>query len=243
MKPSVAFRRGRTFVSNTAGHLRAGYPLRDAVRYFWPWWQSLESGRSPLDDEIPWICFSAIDFLRAALRPDMAVFEYGTGGSTLFWARRVREVYGVEHDRVWCERVRGAAAQRGYTNVEVNLCEPSIAMGPIGTPADLDGFASDDQAFRGLSFEMYVRSIESFSDHSFDIVLIDGRARPACFAHAHPKVRPGGYLILDNSERPYYQGIHDTLHHLGWPSFDFNGPAPSASCFGRTTIWVKTSRS
>jgi predicted O-methyltransferase YrrM len=242
MRFGIAVRRGRAFVSNTARHLRAGHPLRESTRYFWPWWESLASGRSPLDDEIPWICFSAIDFLYTALRPDMTVFEYGTGGSTLFWARRVRQVYAVEHDRAWYERVRDVVMKQGCRNVDLRLCEPTVAVGNIDSPASLDGFASGDMIYHGYSFETYVRSIESFPDHSFDVVLIDGRARPACFAHAHPKLRPGGYLILDNPERPHYYSVHDTLRCAGWPCFEFHGPVPSIPNFSETTIWVKSGR-
>jgi hypothetical protein len=47
----------------------------------------------------------------------------------------------------------------------------------------------------------YAAFIDRFPDHSFDLVIIDGRARAACIQHAIPKVKKGGYLLVDDSER------------------------------------------
>ncbi|MBU6399666.1 MAG: hypothetical protein KGS61_05060, partial [Verrucomicrobia bacterium] len=44
---------------------------------------NLRNGKYPLDLELPWFAYAAIDFLDRYLRPDMRVCEYGSGGSTL----------------------------------------------------------------------------------------------------------------------------------------------------------------
>jgi hypothetical protein len=62
-------------------------------------WQSLGSGRNPLDDQIPWITFEARHFVERVLTPESIVFEYGSGGSTLF-SKRVKQVISVEHDAI-----------------------------------------------------------------------------------------------------------------------------------------------
>lgn len=59
--------------------------------------------------------------------------------------------------------------------------------------------------YANASFEEYVKSIEEYPDESFDLVLVDGRHRSFCIPHAIPKVRPGGYLMLDNSDRRGYR--------------------------------------
>ena len=64
----------------------------DAVRNFRRWSRALRPGASALADGAPWIPFAARDFLEKALRPEMRVCEYGSGGSTLFFASRVREL-------------------------------------------------------------------------------------------------------------------------------------------------------
>jgi len=63
------------------------------------------NGASPLDLELPWFSYAAIDFLAERLSPDMQVCEYGSGGSTLFFARRARQVLSIEDNQKWFELV------------------------------------------------------------------------------------------------------------------------------------------
>lgn len=55
-----------------------------------------------MTERMPWISFPGpIDLLSKTLGPADGVFEYGGGGSTLFWIDRVAEVVTVEHDAEW----------------------------------------------------------------------------------------------------------------------------------------------
>lgn len=54
---------------------------------------------------IPWIAYPAIDVLQDGLRPDLRVFEFGSGNSTLWWARHVKSVHSVEHEQGWYDTV------------------------------------------------------------------------------------------------------------------------------------------
>ena len=60
------------------------------IKNFPYWWINLRSNKSPLIDKRPWISFGAILFLEKILKKDMQVYEYGSGGSTLFFAQRVK---------------------------------------------------------------------------------------------------------------------------------------------------------
>ncbi|MDP2056339.1 MAG: hypothetical protein Q8K35_01095, partial [Thiobacillus sp.] len=82
-------------ILSMAGELRR-HPRE--LPYALRWLHSLLPGHSPLYDEVPWITFRAIDWLDTYLKSDMSVFEYGAGGSTLYLAKRVRNVVSVEHD-------------------------------------------------------------------------------------------------------------------------------------------------
>jgi predicted O-methyltransferase YrrM len=183
---------------------------------------------------VPWVTFGAIEFLGAFLTGRMRVFEYGCGGSTLYFARRALQVTSVEHDPSWHSAVGRRLAEKGLTNVELVLAEPRGAT--AADPADPDGYASDDGRCRGKSFEDYARVIERFPDASLDVVLIDGRARPSCLKHARAKVSPGGALILDNTERAYYLRRAGALAG-GLARLDFPGPCPFARQFTQTTVW------
>jgi hypothetical protein len=55
---------------------------------------------------IPWMTYSAIDFLSNLDLSQATVFEYGSGASTLFWAKRCKSVCAVEHFVPWFERMK-----------------------------------------------------------------------------------------------------------------------------------------
>lgn len=175
-----------------------------------------------LDTGTPWIAFDAIEYLARVVRPGMAVFEYGSGGSTLFWLRRGARVVSVEHDPAWYAAVRRKV--RPSDPLDYRLVPPVRVGGQLDI-ADPAHYASDDPLFAGHSFREYVRQIDAFPDESFDVVLVDGRARPACVAHSACKVRRGGLLVLDNADRAYYTARNgDALRGFGCRSF--SGAAP-----------------
>src|SRR5690606_37246496 len=50
------------------------------------------NNKSPLDLELPWLTIGAILHIKRFLNKNMRVFEYGSGGSTLFFSKRAKEV-------------------------------------------------------------------------------------------------------------------------------------------------------
>jgi hypothetical protein len=51
------------------------------------------------------------------------------------------------------------------------------------------------------SAEDYIGAIDEFADGSFDIVIVDGLYRPECLVRGASKVKPGGLLILDDTDQ------------------------------------------
>jgi hypothetical protein len=86
-------------------------------------------------------------------------------------------------------------------------------------------------------FEGYVKAIAECADDSLDLVLVDGRCRAACVLEAAAKVRPGGLLVLDDSDRDRYQPAHHGLRT--WPRREFWGIKPFTVPPARTTVWTK----
>ena len=98
----------------------------------------------------------------------------------------------VEHHAEWFDRVNRLLQSRGITNVEFHLIGPDDAPASqerIG-PRDVD-YRSQSRGYKNAQFVSYARSIDDYPDGTFDLVLVDGRARMACLAHAIPKVSPG----------------------------------------------------
>ncbi|MDD2490497.1 MAG: hypothetical protein PHY26_04540, partial [Bacilli bacterium] len=74
-------------------------------------------GKGPLDAELPWYSFEAIDFLAGHVDKTSVVFEWGGGGSTLFWARRVKQVICVESSDAWAGRLESVLSDQKISNV------------------------------------------------------------------------------------------------------------------------------
>lgn len=53
-----------------------------------------------------WWAESAVIFVKDHLKSNMRVFEYGCGNSTIFWSQYVNEVFSVEHDYLWFEKMK-----------------------------------------------------------------------------------------------------------------------------------------
>jgi precorrin-6B methylase 2 len=203
-----------------------------SLTYLMPWVKLFAPGRSPLTEMIPWINFKAIDWLKLHLTKEMVVFEYGSGGSTLFFAQRVKKVTSIEHNKKWYKLVTKKIKQNNLKNCECILKEPE--NWELKTKA-IKGYSSNKDMEH--TFVKYVNSINNFKKKSLDIVFIDGRARNSCISHAIPKIKKGGYLILDNSQRQEYTRTCSKL--LGkYKRTDFVGFVPFISlCLGKTTVW------
>lgn len=214
-------------------------PARLVTR-FQQWSASQRIGATALAQGEPWITFAARDFLESYLSSSMRVFEYGSGGSSIFFSQRVAFGISIEHDSEWYRLVQNRLAELGISNWRVKN------VGPDSDPPKNDGnvlnpasYATSESGYRHLSFRSYAAAVDDEPDNSTDVVMLDGRARPSCFLHSRPKVRAGGLLVLDNSERPHYQYIHETLREFGWRKRVLAGPGPYGWKFWSTTIWQR----
>lgn len=216
------------------------FKIWDLVKLFPRWREKLDKKSNPLQDEKPWITFSALDFLEKTLTKDMRVYEYGMGGSTLFFAKRVKEIVSVEHDKKWFNLVQETIKKKGYGNWKGYLLEPEITTDKVNIdPSHPDSYTSEDPCFNEKKFINYAVHIDKYSDEYFDLIVIDGRARPSCFKHSLTKVKKGGFIVLDNSERNYYSFIHKSLDNSNWWKNNFYGPGPYGENFWQTSFWNK----
>jgi predicted O-methyltransferase YrrM len=199
------------------------YGFRYAPRYL----RSLLPGHSPLEDAVPMMTFDAIAWLHSYLRPEMHVFEYGSGGSTVFFARRVEHLISIEHDPEWYE----------LTSERLDALSPDRLTYVLQPPEAgfVDGLGSTDDRYRGMHFESYVRTIDGYPDAAFDLVSVDGRARSACLTNAVRKVKRGGFVLLDNSDREEYAAAMEELDRF--ERTDFRGLAPYGTDLGQTSVW------
>ncbi len=146
--------------------------------------------------DVPWWTYGAVDavstWLSAQTHP-LRVFEYGSGASTFWLARRVDQVHSIEHHLGFGEMMTEALAQ--FDNVELRIVEPVHSTRPV-VPSAKEGHGN-------LDFADYVAAIDAV-DGEFDLVVIDGRAREACVRHALSRLAADGLVVFDNSARRRY---------------------------------------
>lgn len=149
-----------------------------------------------LEYDVPWWTFEASDRVAAFLdgRPGARVFEWGSGASTVWLSRRAGTVTSVEHDAAWAQIVEPVLPH----NAEVHVVEPVAASGAPGQEL------SEKAGFEGLDFADYVAAVDETSG-LFDLVVVDGRARNACFHRAINRLSPDGVLVFDNVDRERYR--------------------------------------
>lgn len=169
-------------------------------------------GRSTMRLELPWLPFRLIDELESRVGADSRVFEYGGGGSTLWFLSRGAQVVTVEHHPGWAAELRRRVTSERWTMVE-------------RSPAD--------------DYAAYVAAIDEHADDSFDVVVVDGRERARCLTAALPKVKPGGLLVVDDVDRERYQAA---IRATGWPRRDIVGFAPAKPSLSYTAVLTRPRR-
>lgn len=216
----------------------ANHPLRNKLWKYFFYWKKLANSSS-VDAKLPWISFPVIDFLKENLKPQSKVFEYGGGGSTLFFLDRAAEVVTVEHNKEWFGTLSTSIGNN--SKWKPLFIEPETAADfNTNQFSDPDAYFSTDKEFVNKNFKNYASAIDSYTNNYFDVVLVDGRVRPSCLKHGIPKVKKGGYLILDNSDRPYYLEyfLKNNAHQFE-EVINYSGPTPFCTWFNRTSVWRK----
>jgi predicted O-methyltransferase YrrM len=147
--------------------------------------------------DVPWWTYGAIDEVErwlASREGDVRAFEWGSGASTIWLAKRVAEVRSVEHHAEF-----GAMIQRQlatYANATLDIVEPV----PSASPA----IGSAKEGHGGLDFTDYVEHIDAVGG-TFGLIVVDGRAREACLTKAVGHLQPDGIIVFDNTMRRRYR--------------------------------------
>ena len=176
------------------------------------WWESRRSGR-PINEQgpIPWMTYSAIDFLDQTLPLSISVLEIGAGGSTLWWAARRASVTSLETSTSWA------------TEVQATL--------------EFEGLSDNCQIIPISCFSEAQATLQGLPANSFDVVINDGLEPRAGFAAPLANLlTPTGFFVWDNSERTEYHCGLAELQDLDFWRLDFFGLGPVNSYAWQTTV-------
>jgi hypothetical protein len=175
------------------------------------WFKAYRS-RSPVGadgEPIPWVTYSFIDFIAERIQKKHTVFEFGSGNSTLYYAKRAQRVVSVEHDKAWFDKISGS----GPENSEIIFCE-----------LRKDG----DYSRMPLSLKL-----------KFDIIIVDGRDRVSCCYHSPEALTEQGVVVLDDSERAAYHPAREFLLGNGFKELSFSGISPGLFYRKSTSVFYK----
>ena len=158
---------------------------RDAAR----WVRERLRAQSTLETGLPWLSWACVDYLRGFLKPGMEVFEYGGGGSTIFFAGHGCKVTTVEGYADWVQTIE---AKLQELNLEAEIRHVDLQ--------------DDDRVVRSR----YVRQVHDGGP--WDLVLVDGTFRLECLAEARTELKPGGLLLLDNANWDEFREVPQLLN-------------------------------
>ena len=131
----------------------------------------------------PWLVEEAVIFLDNYLKKnsDANILEYGSGGSTIWFAERTKNLVSIEHDSVW------------FTTVQQTLKEKNLKAECYLLPRP------------------YYEKIFEKNRFDLILVDGRDRVRCVKAIVEKNILKSGGILMLDNSERSWYKPIHEIL--------------------------------
>lgn len=242
LKRIVLLRHIKNFFTEINRYKSISPPVIYSWKYFFRWRKTLDKNKSPLDYQLPWLTYNAIGFLNKELKPGMQIFEFGGGGSTLYFLNKNCIVHTVEHDIKWFEILKKNIDTQPYrTKWKGYHIAPEVGVFVENAYAsDPLHYISLNKNFNGYNFKKYATKVAEYENNFFDIVLIDGRARPSCIFESLKKVKKGKFLIVDNTERNYYaQKTTKLLEQYYTLVLDAYGPVTYSTIFSQTTIWKR----
>lgn len=175
-----------------------------------------QAKRSPImPNPVPFLVMDAIRYLGEMVKPDMKVMELGGGNSSLWFLSKGAKLTTYEHDIHWAQMV--------YDTVDKN---PSK-------------YNQDKFELRVMKGASTLNDMIKQDDASYDIILIDSMneftRRNDCIRIAMKKIKPGGWLVLDNSDNPVNWKGAELLE--GKDMIRFTGFGPMAFFVCQTTFW------
>jgi hypothetical protein len=96
-----------------------------------------------------------------------------------------------------------------------------------------------------LPKDSYAGRIDAFPSESFDVITVDGIDRWSCFSRAYERLKRGGILIIDNTDkdRTTFGELYELDRHLlttrNYEVRRFLGWAPGVFFAQETTICIK----
>lgn len=180
------------------------------------WLHDRFSKTAPARQGLPWIAWPCIDFIDSYLRPEHHVFEWGGGGSTIFFLRKGCRLTTVESSSKWVEILNKEVSN------QATRAKWDLRFVPVSGNSD-------------PNINRYIDQVTSGGP--WDLVLVDGWSRIRCLQAAIPWVKPGGVLVLDNADQQKFSAAPQVMQD--WQHRLFAGLGVARTWVTRTDAYIK----
>jgi len=131
----------------------------------------------------PWYTNPCMDRIKQLELSDKIVMEYGGGASTVWWCKKAKYVYTVDHNAEWWVAIDKMLRENGVVEKSTNTYIPTH-----------EGDQTDTR-------DAYVKP-EFLNGVKVDIAIVDGVHRYECAEYAVKVLKPE-ILIIDNHQQDF----------------------------------------
>lgn len=115
---------------------------------------------------------NCLNLIEKYLNNDKTMLEIGSGESTLYFSKKCKVLYSIEHSLIWYNKISDRIKFNKLNNIIYNHI-------PIENKKDVI---------------KYVNKIDN--NIKYDIIFIDGMCRTFCYLKAFEQLKDDGYLLI-----------------------------------------------
>lgn len=138
-----------------------------------------------MNPDKPWLCKEAVEFCDKNLKKDMKGIEFGSGRSTIWFAKKLSCLVSVEHDSQWHSLISQKINFSKISNIDYRLI-------PLNHPE------SEGEKSQYPNDPDYVSILKDFADEYFDFIVIDGHYRTNAIRLSMSKIKNEGLFLVDD---------------------------------------------
>jgi len=186
--------------------------LSSRPQNYFIWLKSLLLRHRPLSYPLPWITFPAIEKIHELidLSSRTKILEFGAGNSTFYWSSFGCDVNTIEADPNWYSLMTKKIKSENIENIKILL-------------------AKDEKE--------WIAKISEFGVLKYDMIVVDGGPRPNCVEAAINYLKPGGVLVIDNTDWHWWNKPIQ-LVPSDWSQIPLKGYVPMNLNQNETTICI-----
>lgn len=144
---------------------------------------------------IPNVSEEVLNYLKTTIKKSDHILEFGSGGSTIWFAQHARNITSFESNIDWYRAVKKRLKELKLNNVDLRFEPDYLHKGAFNINGPFDFILVDSQAW------------------------IDGKrsgSRLICAKTSHKYLKKGGWLLLDDSSTKICINAVAFMKKLGW---------------------------